>query len=33
MMDTPLLISSLMRFADANYPDREIVESALTICE
>jgi len=25
MMDTPLLISSLMRFADANYPDREIV--------
>ena len=25
MMDTPLLISSLMRFADTNYPDREIV--------
>ena len=25
MMDTPLLISSLIRFADLNYPDREIV--------
>ncbi len=25
MMETPLLISSLMRFADCNYPDREIV--------
>ena len=25
MMDTPLLISSLMRFADTNYPNREIV--------
>jgi len=25
MMDTPLLISSILRFADTNYPDREIV--------
>ena len=25
MMDTPLLISSMIRFADLNYPDREIV--------
>ncbi len=25
MMETPLLISSLMNFADVNYPDREIV--------
>ena len=25
MMDTQLLISTLIRFADANYPDREIV--------
>ncbi|GJM11187.1 MAG: long-chain-fatty-acid--CoA ligase [Lysobacteraceae bacterium] len=25
MMNTPLLISSIMRFADLNYPDREIV--------
>jgi len=25
MMDTPLLIMSLMKFADKNYPDREIV--------
>lgn len=25
MMETPLLISSLMRFADVNYPEREIV--------
>lgn len=25
MMDTPLLISSLMRFADLNYPEREVV--------
>jgi fatty-acyl-CoA synthase len=29
MMDTPLLISSLMRFADTNYPDREIVSVTL----
>ena len=25
MMDSPLLISSILRFADKNYPDREIV--------
>jgi len=29
MMNTPLLISSLMKFADVNYPDREIV--SLTV--
>jgi fatty-acyl-CoA synthase len=29
MMDTPLLISSLMRFADTNYADREIVSVTL----
>ncbi len=29
MMETPLLISSLMRFADVNYPEREIVSVTL----
>ena len=29
MMDTPLSISSILRFADRNYPDREIVSVTL----